>query len=36
VRVTSGAAIAGQYFTGAAFWLTVARTAPTVVLDATS
>jgi signal transduction histidine kinase len=36
VRVTTGAAIAGQYFAGAAFWLTVARTAPTVVLDATS
>src|SRR5580658_4539545 len=36
VRVTRGATIAGQYFTGAAFWLTVARTAPTVVLDATS
>jgi signal transduction histidine kinase len=36
VRVTSGAAIGGQYFTGAVFWLTVARRAPTVVLDATS
>src|SRR5580692_191793 len=34
VRVTTGAAIAGQYFAGAAFWLTVARRAPTVVLDA--
>jgi len=36
VRVTSGAAVGGQYFTGAVFWLTVARRAPTVVLDATS
>jgi signal transduction histidine kinase len=36
VRVTSGAAVAGQYFTGAVFWLTVARRAPIVVLDATS
>jgi signal transduction histidine kinase len=36
VRVTTGAAIAGQYFTGAVFWLSVARRAPTVVLDATS
>jgi signal transduction histidine kinase len=35
VRLTNGAAIAGQYFAGAAFWLTVARTAPTVVLEAT-
>jgi signal transduction histidine kinase len=34
VRVTTGAAIAGQYFAGAAFWLTVARRAPTVVLAA--
>src|SRR5580698_3205774 len=36
VRVTTGAAIAGQYFTGAVFWLSVARRAPTVVLDASS
>jgi signal transduction histidine kinase len=34
VRVTAGAAVGGQYFTGAVFWLTVARRAPTVVLDA--
>jgi hypothetical protein len=33
VRVTAGAAIAGQYFPGAIFWLTVAMRAPTVVLD---
>jgi signal transduction histidine kinase len=34
VRVTSGAAVGGQFFQGAVFWLTVARRAPTVVLDA--
>jgi signal transduction histidine kinase len=34
VRVTAGAAISGQYFPGAVFWLTVAMRAPTVVLDA--
>jgi signal transduction histidine kinase len=36
LRVARGATIAGQYFTGAAFWLTVARSAPAVVLDAIS
>jgi len=36
VRVTGGAAISGQYFPGAVFWLTVAMRAPTVVLDASS
>ncbi len=36
VRVTGGAAISGQYFPGAVFWLTVAMRAPTVVLDGTS
>ncbi len=36
VRVTQGAAIAGQFFPGAVFWLTVAMRAPTVVLDARS
>ena len=33
VRVTQGAAIAGGFFPGAVFWLTVATRAPTVVLD---
>jgi signal transduction histidine kinase len=36
LRVTTGAAVSGQYFTGAVFWLSVAHRAPTVVLDATS
>jgi signal transduction histidine kinase len=33
IRVTNGAAVAGEFFPGAAFWLTVATRAPTVVLD---
>jgi signal transduction histidine kinase len=35
-RVTTGAAIAGEFFPGAVFWLTVATRAPTVVLDTSS
>jgi signal transduction histidine kinase len=34
VRVTAGATVEGTYLTGAAFWVTVARRAPTVVVDA--
>jgi len=33
IQVTSGTPIAGEFFPGAVFWLTVARRAPTVVLD---
>ena len=33
VKLTGGATVEGQYLTGAAFWLTVARQAPTVVVD---
>jgi signal transduction histidine kinase len=33
IRVTQGAAIAGAFYPGAVFWLTVATRAPTVVLD---
>jgi len=33
VHVTAGAKVAGEFFPGAAFWLTVATRAPTVVLD---
>jgi signal transduction histidine kinase len=33
IRVTAGAPVAGEFFGGAAFWLTVATRAPTVVLD---
>jgi signal transduction histidine kinase len=36
VRLTSGATVEGAYLTGAAFVLTVAKRAPTVVLDATN
>ena len=36
IRVTTGAAIAGQFFPGAVFWLTVATRAPTIVLDTSS
>jgi signal transduction histidine kinase len=36
VRVTHGAAVAGQYFPGGVFWVTVAMRAPTVVLDAST
>jgi signal transduction histidine kinase len=36
VRVSSGATIEGAYLTGAAFALSVAKRAPTVVLDATN
>jgi signal transduction histidine kinase len=36
IRVTQGAAMAGGFFPGAVFWLTVAERAPTVVLDATN
>jgi signal transduction histidine kinase len=36
IRVTSGATVEGAYLTGAAFSLSVAQRAPTVVLDATS
>ena len=35
VLVSSGATIEGAYLTGAAFSLTVAKRAPTVVLDVT-
>jgi len=34
IRLASGATIEGMYLTGAAFSLTVAQRAPTVVLDA--
>jgi signal transduction histidine kinase len=34
VRVTAGATVEGTYLTGAAFWITVAQRAPTVVVDA--
>jgi signal transduction histidine kinase len=34
VRVTGGATVEGTYLTGAAFWITVAQRAPTVVVDA--
>jgi signal transduction histidine kinase len=33
VKLTGGATVEGQYLTGAAFWLTVAKQAPTVVVD---
>ncbi len=33
LQVTSGTEVAGEFFQGAAFWLTVAMRAPTVVLD---
>lgn len=33
IRLTAGATIEGQYLPGAAFWLTVAKQAPTVVVD---
>jgi len=36
VKVTSGASIEGMYLTGAAFSLTVAKRAPTVVVDASA
>ena len=36
IRITSGATVEGAYLTGAAFSLSVAQRAPTVVLDATS
>jgi signal transduction histidine kinase len=36
LHVTAGAHIAGEVFPGAAFWLTVATRAPTVVLDTRS
>jgi len=36
VRVTAGATVEGSYLTGAAFWITVAQRAPTVVVDAAS
>ena len=36
VRVTAGATVEGTYLTGAAFWITVAQRAPTVVVDAAS
>ncbi len=36
VRVTQGAAMAGAYFPGAIFWMTIAMRAPTIVLDATN
>ncbi len=36
IRVTAGAAVAGAFFPGAVFWLTVAKRAPTVVLDTAS
>ena len=35
VRLTAGATVEGAYLTGAAFSLTVAKRAPTVVMDAT-
>jgi signal transduction histidine kinase len=34
VRVTAGATVEGTYLTGAAFWITVAQRAPTIVVDA--
>jgi hypothetical protein len=34
IRLTGGATVEGQYLTGAAFCLTVATQAPTVVIDA--
>jgi signal transduction histidine kinase len=36
VKMTGGATVEGQYLTGAAFWLTVAKRAPTVVVDASN
>jgi signal transduction histidine kinase len=33
IKLTGGATVEGQYLTGAAFWLTVATQAPTVVID---
>jgi signal transduction histidine kinase len=36
LRVTGGAAIAGEFFPGAVFWLTVSTRAPTVILDTRS
>jgi len=36
MRVTTGAAIGGVLLPGAAFWLTVAKRAPTIVLDTAS
>jgi signal transduction histidine kinase len=36
VRLTAGATIEGQYLPGAALWLTVAKRAPTVVVDSAS
>jgi signal transduction histidine kinase len=33
VKLTGGATVEGHYLTGAAFWLTVAKQAPTVVVD---
>ena len=36
VRVTAGATVEGTYLTGAAFWITVAQRAPTVVVDASN
>jgi signal transduction histidine kinase len=33
IKLTGGATVEAQYLTGAAFWLTVARHAPTIVVD---
>jgi len=33
IKLTGGATVEGRYLTGAAFWLTVAKRAPTVVVD---
>ncbi|MGH7270564.1 MAG: hybrid sensor histidine kinase/response regulator [Polyangiaceae bacterium] len=33
IRLTGGATVEGHYLTGAAFWITVAKRAPTVVVD---
>ncbi len=36
VKLASGAAVEGMYLTGAAFSLTVAKRAPTIVVDASN
>ena len=36
IKLASGATVEGMYLTGAAFSLTVAKRAPTVVVDATN
>jgi signal transduction histidine kinase len=35
IKLTGGATVEGQYLTGAAFWLSVSKQAPTVVIAAT-